>query len=149
VALFQHIQQMLTLFATLNTSVVLSTLQHMQWIPILISDASANKTDVSGLYVITYSQYLITVFQRECLNSWRLLTVNEVINTHTLGDSVVSPHVRCQVLTAASIKMRVFWHIAPCSVVGVERRFRGAYCLHHHPDDGASVYSETTRRYIP
>jgi hypothetical protein len=37
--------------------------------------------------------------------------------------------VSLQVLTAASMKMRVFWNIAPCSLVGVDRRFRGAYCL--------------------
>jgi hypothetical protein len=36
-----------------------------------------------------------------------------------------------QVLTAASMKFRVFWDVAPCSHVEVDRRFRGAYCLHH------------------
>jgi hypothetical protein len=28
-------------------------------------------------------------------------------------------------------KMTVFWDIAPCSLVKVDRRFRGVYCLHH------------------
>jgi hypothetical protein len=32
-------------------------------------------------------------------------------------------------------KFRVFWDVAPCSHVEVDRRFRGAYCLHHRPDD--------------
>jgi hypothetical protein len=32
--------------------------------------------------------------------------------------------------------MMVVWVIAPYSLVEVDRRFRGAYCLHHHPDDG-------------
>jgi hypothetical protein len=36
-----------------------------------------------------------------------------------------------QVLKAANMKTRVFWDIAQCSLVGVDRRFRGAYCLHH------------------
>jgi hypothetical protein len=27
--------------------------------------------------------------------------------------------------------MTVFWDIEPCSLVKVDRRFRGAYCLHH------------------
>jgi hypothetical protein len=27
--------------------------------------------------------------------------------------------------------MAVFWVVAPCSLVEVYRRFRGAYCLHH------------------
>jgi hypothetical protein len=39
--------------------------------------------------------------------------------------------LRCQVLTAANMKMSVFWVVAPCSVVGVNRRFRGSCCLYH------------------
>jgi hypothetical protein len=31
--------------------------------------------------------------------------------------------VRFQVLTAASMKIRAFWNIAPCSLVGVDRCF--------------------------
>jgi hypothetical protein len=30
-----------------------------------------------------------------------------------------------------NLKMRVFWDIAPCSLVGVDRRFRGVYCLYY------------------
>jgi hypothetical protein len=30
-----------------------------------------------------------------------------------------------------TLKFRVFWDVAPCSHVEVDRRFRGAYCLHH------------------
>jgi hypothetical protein len=39
-------------------------------------------------------------------------------------------------------KITVLWDVAPCSLVEVYRRFRGAYCLHHqgddHPNDGGS-----------
>jgi hypothetical protein len=28
-------------------------------------------------------------------------------------------------------KMTVFWDVAPCSFVEIDRRFRGAYCLQH------------------
>jgi hypothetical protein len=39
--------------------------------------------------------------------------------------------VRFQVLTAASMMFRVvFWDVLPCKMI-VDRRFRGAYCLHH------------------
>jgi hypothetical protein len=38
--------------------------------------------------------------------------------------------VRFQVLTAASMKFRVFWDILPCSQIDVDRSFRGACCLH-------------------
>jgi H+/Cl- antiporter ClcA len=32
----------------------------------------------------------------------------------------------------------VLWDAAPCSLVEVYRRFVGACCLHHRPDDGGS-----------
>jgi hypothetical protein len=39
--------------------------------------------------------------------------------------------VRFQVLTAAGMMFRiVFWDVLPCKII-VDRRFRGAYCLHH------------------
>jgi hypothetical protein len=39
-------------------------------------------------------------------------------------------NVRFQVLTAASMMFRVvFWDVLPCKMI-VDRRFRGAYCLH-------------------
>jgi hypothetical protein len=45
----------------------------------------------------------------------------------------ISGSARFQVLTAASMMFRVvFWDILPCKMI-VDRRFRGAYCLHHHP----------------
>jgi hypothetical protein len=29
-------------------------------------------------------------------------------------------------------KIALFWDVAPCSVVEIDRRFRDAYCLYHH-----------------
>jgi hypothetical protein len=71
--------------------------------------------------------------------------------------------MKFHVLKATRTKLRAFWDIAPCSLVGVDRLFRGAYCLHRQGDYGfitmmmeavrtseTSVYfNETTRRYIP
>jgi hypothetical protein len=66
--------------------------------------------------------------------------------------------VRFQVLTAASMKIRAFWNVAPCSLLGVCRRFRGASIIRAMivlmmeavRTSEPSVYSnETTRRYIP
>jgi hypothetical protein len=54
--------------------------------------------------------------------------------------------VRFQILMAANMKMTAFWDIVPCSLVEVDRRFRGAYCLHHQgdegPDDGGSTHQK-------
>jgi hypothetical protein len=76
--------------------------------------------------------------------------------------TVIIP-VRFQVLTAASMKMAVFWDVAPCSLVDIGRRFTGAYCPHHQGDEtliavmmgtvstfetSADIY-QTTRRNIP
>jgi hypothetical protein len=48
---------------------------------------------------------------------------------------------RFQVLTAASVKFRVFWDVAPCSHVEVDRRFRGAYCFHHQGDESSPLWN--------
>jgi hypothetical protein len=34
-------------------------------------------------------------------------------------------------VTATCLQGTVFWDVAPCSLVEVQR-FRGAYCFHHH-----------------
>jgi hypothetical protein len=39
--------------------------------------------------------------------------------------------VRFQVSTVASMKIRAFWAVVPCSP-GVDWCFRGVYCFHHH-----------------
>jgi len=43
--------------------------------------------------------------------------------------------VRFQVLTAASMKMYLFWVLAPCTFVEIGRRFRCAHCLDHQGDE--------------
>jgi hypothetical protein len=56
--------------------------------------------------------------------------------------------VRGQVLTAVSMKMRVLWDLAPCSL-GVDRRFRGAYSVMEAVRTSeTSVYSNETTLYI-
>jgi hypothetical protein len=61
---------------------------------------------------------------------------------------------------AASTKLTVFWDAAPCSLIEIDRRFRGTCSLHHQRDDEGlemeaistsetSVnFSETARRNI-
>jgi hypothetical protein len=51
------------------------------------------------------------------------------------------------VLTAASMKMTVFWNVEPCSQVEFYRGFRGALCLHNQ-NPSANFY-QTTRCNIP
>jgi hypothetical protein len=41
---------------------------------------------------------------------------------------------------AASMKFKVFLDVAPCSLITVARRFRGAYCLPNYPDDEGSTH---------
>jgi hypothetical protein len=61
-------------------------------------------------------------------------TLNKAMYKITIYD-ILTVLVRIQVLTAARV-MTVFWHVVPCSLVEIDRRFRGAYCLHHQGDDG-------------
>jgi hypothetical protein len=45
------------------------------------------------------------------------------------------------------LKIRAFWDVAPCNL-GVDRSFRGAFCLHHQGDD-PSQYAPLKRRSTP
>jgi hypothetical protein len=40
----------------------------------------------------------------------------------------------------SSLKLRVFWDVAPCSHAEVDRRFRGAHCLCHLSDESSSIH---------
>jgi hypothetical protein len=45
--------------------------------------------------------------------------------------------------------MAVFWVVAPCSLVEVYRRFRGACCLHHQAVIVGKLLPDYTRRNNP
>jgi hypothetical protein len=66
--------------------------------------------------------------------------------------------VRLQVLMDAVMKMTAFWDTGPCSLVYVDRRFRGAYHFHHpaialmmevSTSETSVNFYETIRRSIP
>jgi hypothetical protein len=55
------------------------------------------------------------------------------------------------------MKVTVFWDVALCSLVEIDRRFRSAYCLHYQAlmveaertsETPVSIY-ETTRHNVP
>jgi hypothetical protein len=48
--------------------------------------------------------------------------------------SVVSQTREIEYRNGHKNKITVFWDVAPCSLVEVYRRFRGACCLHHQGD---------------
>jgi hypothetical protein len=39
-----------------------------------------------------------------------------------------------------TMKMEVFWVVAPCGQVWVYQRFRGLYCLHHQGDESQTAW---------
>jgi hypothetical protein len=82
-----------------------------------------------------------------CALQWRRRTSDSVV-THMRSASVYESRwiKQCSSHGIASkvrrsLKFRVFCDVAPCSLVGVDRRFRGAYCLSHQSrDDGGSTH---------
>jgi hypothetical protein len=54
-----------------------------------------------------------------------------------------------KVLVAMSMKMNVFWDVAQCNPVETDRRFRGAYCLHHQGDNGGSKHLRNIGQFVP
>jgi hypothetical protein len=56
--------------------------------------------------------------------------------------------LRFQVLTPASMKMKVSWDVALCSLVDTDRRFRGPYCLHHQGYQPAQYLRRVIAQFI-
>jgi hypothetical protein len=63
-----------------------------------------------------------------------------------------------QYLYSKFYEVDYFWHVTPCSLIDIGRRFRGAYCLHHQDDEMMETVSssetsvniyQTTRCSIP
>jgi hypothetical protein len=61
-----------------------------------------------------------------------------------ISELTVSKPMRFQVLTAASMKMTGLLHRAVWS----DRCFRGAYCLHHRPDDVGRLHNTMTQKIV-
>jgi hypothetical protein len=40
--------------------------------------------------------------------------------------------------------MAVFWDVAPCSLVDIDRRFRGDYCFHYQGDEALRLHGTTS-----
>jgi hypothetical protein len=57
--------------------------------------------------------------------------------------------MRFQVLTAASMKFRVFWDVAPCSPVKVDRRFIALMMEAVRTSETSVNFNVTTLHYIP
>jgi hypothetical protein len=82
-------------------------------------------------------------WKKRRLNRIRKDDVKEVTEIGRLQKEILMPEqvatkkrereidVRFQVPTAAIMKFRVLWDVAPCSHIEVDRRFRGVYCLHY------------------
>jgi hypothetical protein len=59
------------------------------------------------------------------------------LGTRATGSLVLSHRLCCEISGSHvyKYKMTVVWDVARCSLVETDRRFRGAYCLHHRPED--------------
>jgi hypothetical protein len=47
--------------------------------------------------------------------------------------------MRFEVLTATSMKKVVFWDVAPCSLVDIDRHFKGVHCLRYADVGGSKL----------
>jgi hypothetical protein len=80
--------------------------------------------------------FLLLIDRNENSEAAGLICVK--IHYFTLNRGQVNFHLqssfdlRCGYEMKLFVKMAVFWVIAPCRLVEVYRRFRGACCLNHH-----------------
>jgi hypothetical protein len=115
------------------TEFAIRRLLWLPWLPWLFGESSSAK---SAAYSATawgvicddvVTQTYTTTIQHE---GWSQTDLTSVVPfTSIVG------YVRFQFLTAASMKKTVYSHIAQCSFVDVDWRFRDAYCHHRCPDD--------------
>jgi hypothetical protein len=90
-------------------------------------------------YLLHYKAFLL-VFSREL---WWINQIRTQMQPQCMGC-----FVRYHLITVTSnhcepdlhSKITAFLDIALCSLVKVDWCFRGAYCLHHRPDDGGSTH---------
>jgi hypothetical protein len=65
---------------------------------------------------------------------------------NSLEHSGCTTYVRFQVVTVASMKMIAFWDTASCSLIKVDRRFRGALMMEAVRISKTSVYFNEASR---
>jgi hypothetical protein len=70
--------------------------------------------------------------------------VNRSLNYDYLDNHMQSNIGSCMLGNKSRMFRIVFWDVLPCKMI-VDRRFRGAYCLHHQ----GSVDNHFARQYIP
>jgi hypothetical protein len=89
--------------------------------------------DLSGLYYFSDQTVYKLKPRRRYYNSMKSnkIRLNGRGLIQVAQDMFRCGFVRSEVLTAASMKMAVFWVVAPCSLVKVYRCFRDT-CCHHH-----------------
>jgi hypothetical protein len=82
------------------------------------------------------------VFIYHCMSDSSLYFISTVLSrvrhqvvAHLTSEQITCNHLRFQVLTATCMKMAVLWDVALCSLVDIDRCFRGAYCLYYQGDD--------------
>jgi hypothetical protein len=73
-------------------------------------------------YIFVFSEFICLDGKKEDKRLWTELL-------ESFPEFNVFLKLIIQVLTAANMKVTAFWHMAPCRIVEVDRRFRGAYCL--------------------
>jgi hypothetical protein len=96
----------------------------------------------------TFTQEFVSLFISQQLSANAHMIMFHFLSEHSGNPTktqslyvcvILTDIVRFQVLTAASVKFRVFWDVLSCSHVDVDRCFRGAL---------VNIYL-TTRQYIP
>jgi hypothetical protein len=87
---------------------------------------------------------------RHVCNCWHNVVRESHIPPPSYGPARSTFHPHPSVLRERyrNLKIRAFWDIATCSLAGVDRRFRGAYCLHYQSDIGARLQGAISQKAL-
>jgi hypothetical protein len=105
---------------------------HFNIIKIFLQKFIRESITINSTLTISTSTFTAQHTDKDAPNS--ILKVGMTSRTYCAAISseprrTTTKNLRFQVLTAASMN-KGFWDIPPCSL-GVDRRFRGAYCFHY------------------
>jgi hypothetical protein len=73
-----------------------------------------------------------------CICCFIEIIVTCLLAVTTLEIKLMIPCYDCGQYNHTYLNIKVFWDVAPGSLVVIDRRFRGGYCL-HRPNDGGSM----------
>jgi hypothetical protein len=136
--LYYHNHTWTKLFCFQFTNSCLYTTHYLNKFVFKLEGSSPINRKIANLFIVIF-----LLFRIQNSGLFRLAIISHSMKQ--TKDSLL----KCQVLTAANMKMTVSCDVAPWSLVEVYQRFRDACCLHHQGEDGGIKHLWNVGKFLP